>query len=217
MITFILDSVKEMLGIVTGGIPKILGVVGILVIGVIAGRVISQLLTRVLKELHLDKISHQLGIEDILHKGGLKYTFSEMLGKLVYWIIMLMVFILTLKTVGLVTVDEGLHRIMSYLPNVFSGVFVMIVGLLLAKVVTVIIGIVAYNTHLPKPELLTTLSTWVIILFTLTLFLQEVGLSILLEGTTFYMLFGGLCLALAISFGLAGKDTAAKYLGKIVK
>ena len=86
-----------------------------------------------------------------------------------------------------------------------------------SKFISGIIVLVAGSTDMPKPEILGTLSKWAIVLFAFIIFMEELGLSSLLEGTHFNYLFGALCLALALSFGLGGRDSAAKFLDKLKK
>jgi hypothetical protein len=60
-------------------------------------------------------------------------------------------------------------------------------------------------------------SRWAIILFAGTISLRELGIAPLLVTTTFNIILGGVCLALALAFGLGGKDAAARYLEELRK
>lgn len=70
---------------------------------------------------------------------------------------------------------------------------------------------------LPKPELLAGISRWAIIVFAVTISLAQLGIAPLLVTATFNIILGGIVLALAIAFGLGGKDAAAKYLEELKK
>ena len=48
-------------------------------------------------------------------------------------------------------------------------------------------------------------SRWAIIIFAATIALAELGVAKLLVTTTFNIILGGVCLALALAFGLGGK------------
>jgi hypothetical protein len=60
-------------------------------------------------------------------------------------------------------------------------------------------------------------SRWAIIIFAVTISLEQLGIASLLVTATFNIILGGVCLALAIAFGLGGKDTVAKYLEELKK
>ena len=55
-------------------------------------------------------------------------------------------------------------------------------------------------------------SRWAIIIFAGTISLRELGIGTLLVTTTFNIILGGVCLALALAFGLGGRDAAARYI-----
>lgn len=61
------------------------------------------------------------------------------------------------------------------------------------------------------------LTKYAIVIFAVTIFLHEIGLGVLLTGASVNIIFGSVCLALAISFGLGGRDTAARYIDKLRK
>jgi hypothetical protein len=75
----------------------------------------------------------------------------------------------------------------------------------------------AGNANLPKPEILAGISRWAIIIFAVTIALEQLGIAPLLVSATFNIILGGIVLALALAFGLGGKDAAAKYLEELKK
>jgi uncharacterized membrane protein len=110
-----------------------------------------------------------------------------------------------------------LNRLFSYVPSVIGAVFVLIFGMILANFISSLIKIVASNTDLPRPDILGMVTKYAIILFTVTIFLKEIGLESILTGTSLDIIFAGIVLALALSFGLGGRDSAARYLDKLRK
>jgi hypothetical protein len=50
-----------------------------------------------------------------------------------------------------------------------------------------------------------------------TISLAQLGIAPLLVTATFNIILGGVCLALALAFGLGGKDAAARYLEELKK
>jgi hypothetical protein len=214
---FILRSVHDMFATVTGYLPTLFSVLGILVIGWVVARVMSKVVTRLFKEIYFDTVCHHLGLAGVLRKGGIKRTPSEVVGCLVYWVVMIMVLTMSVKTFGLTLVDDMLNRLFMYVPSVIGAVFVLIFGMILANFISSLIKIVASNTDLPRPDILGMVTKYTILLFAVTIFLKEVGLEGIVTGTSLDIIFASICLALALSFGLGGRDTAARYLDKLRK
>jgi hypothetical protein len=87
----------------------------------------------------------------------------------------------------------------------------------LASFVSGIVRTAAGNANLPKPQVFAGVSRWAIIIFAVTIALEQLGIAPLLVTGTFNIILGGIVLALALAFGLGGKDVAAKYLEGLKK
>ena len=217
IIDYIMDPLKEVVGIVSGIAPTALGVLAVLVIGSLLARFLGTGITRVLKRTDLDKVSQKTHVSDTLETGGIKRSISELVGAIVSWVLMVTTFVVAMKMIGVTVLDDATGYITGYLPGVMSGIVVLTVALVIAYMVSAFIRVVAANTGMPKPELLGMYSKWAIVTFAGMIFLEEIGLGSLLVGTPFQYLFGALCLALALSFGLGGRDAAARTIEKLRK
>lgn len=217
MDTFILSSVKSMIATVTNYLPTFFTIISVLILGWVAARVISKFIARLFKEIYFDTLCQHLGLGGVLRKGGIKSTPSEVVGCLMYWIIMITVLATSIKVFGLSMVDDMVNRLFSYVPSVISAVFVLIFGMILGNFISTLVRIVASNTDIPRPDILGMLTKYAIVLFAVTIFLHEIGLGVLVTGASLNTLFMSVCLALALAFGLGGRDTAARYIDKLKK
>jgi len=90
-----------------------------------------------------------------------------------------------------------------------------VVAMFLASFVSGIVRTAAGNAKLPKPEILAGISRWAIIIFAVTISLEQLGIAPLLVTATFNIILGGIVLAFALAVGLGGKDAAARYLEEL--
>ena len=217
MDTFILSSVKSMFTTVTGYLPTFLTILSVLVLGWVVARVISKLVARLSREIYFDTMCQHLGLAGILRKGGIKRTSSDVIGCMVYWVIMITVLATSVKIFGLPLVDEMVNRLFSYVPSVIGAVFVLTFGMILGNFISSLVRVVASNTDIPRPDIMGMLTKYAIVLFAVTIFLHEIGLGVLITGTSISTIFMSVCLALALAFGLGGRDTAARYLERLKK
>ena len=209
---FILDPLKDVLARVTSFVPTLLMALGILFIGWVISRFIRKLLLKGFKVMHFDTLSDSIGLSSILRNGGIKHKPSEMLSCLVYTVLMIAVFIMTIKSLGLTVASDVIDQLLAYVPSVLSGVFILIVGMLLAKVVSSLVYVTAKNTDMPIPETLSRLSKWAIVAYVTIMFLKEIGFVSLFVPDYSTIFVGGVVFALALAFGLAGRDIAHRYL-----
>jgi uncharacterized membrane protein YjgN (DUF898 family) len=213
----IVEPVTQMLTRIMAYLPVLLGALVILIIGWLVAKGIRQLVDWLLKAVRFDTMADKAGISEILKKGDLKITARDVVSGLVYWLVIIMVLVMVVNALGLPKASDILASLFAYIPKVIAALLVLIVAMFLASFVSGIVRTAAGNSNLPKPEIIAGISRWAIIIFGATISLEELGIAPLLVVTTFNIILGGVCLALAIAFGLGSKDAVAKYLEELKK
>jgi hypothetical protein len=215
--SLIADPVREMLIKIMAYLPVLLGALIILIVGWLVAKAIKQLVDWLLTTVRFDMLADKAGISEVLRKGNLKTTASQIVSGLVYWLIMIMVLVMVVNALGLPKASDILASLFAYVPKVIGALFVLVVAMFLANFVSGIVRTAAGNANLPNPEIFAGISRWAIIIFAVTISLGELGIGTLLVTATFNIILGGVCLALALAFGLGGKDAAARYLNELMK
>ena len=211
----IVDPIREMLTRIMAYLPVLLGALVILIVGWIVAKAIKRIFDWVLKVVRFDTLADKAGISKILSKGDLKISAREVVSSIVYWLIIIMVLVMAVDALGLPKASDVLASLFAYIPKVIAALLVLVVAMFLASFVSGIVSTAAGNANLPKPEILAGISRWAIIVFAVTISLAQLGVAPLLVTTTFNIILGGVCLALALAFGLGGKDAAARYLEEL--
>jgi len=212
--SLIVAPVSEMLTKLAGYMPTLIGALIILTVGWMVAKTLKRIVSRGLKAIQFDKLADKAGISEILNKGGLKTSANDVLSSLVYWLVIIMVLVMVVNALGLPQASSVLESLFAFIPNVIAALFVLVVGMFLANFVSGIVRTAGSNASLPRPEMLAAVSRWAIIIFAGTISLKELGIATLLVTTTFNIILAGFCLALALAFGLGGRDVAAKYLNE---
>jgi len=120
-----------------------------------------------------------------------------------------------LHSLGLDAAKELFNKILFYLPNIVVAILVLIFGALLAKLVRGVLYTYLSNIRITGAEFIGNIIYWAIILLVFSVILQQLSIGGQVLISAFEIAFGGLCLALAIAFGLAGKEWATQILEKL--
>jgi hypothetical protein len=211
----IADPIRQMLTKIMAYLPILLGALIILIVGWIVAKVIRRAIDWLLKTVRFDTMADKTGITEVLRKGDLNVTASRVVSGLVYWLIIIMVLVMTVDALGLPKGSDILASVFAYVPKVIAALLVLVVAMFLASFVSGIVRTACGNANLPNPELIAGISRWAIIIFAVTIAMEELGIAPLLVGTAFNIILAGIVLALALAFGLGGKDAAAKYLEEL--
>ena len=213
----IVEPISQMLTKIMAYLPVLLGALIILIVGWIVAKAIRRIVDWLLKTARFDTLADKAGITEILRKGDMKITAREVVSGLVYWLVIIMVLVMVVNALGLPKASDILASLFAYVPKVIAALFVLVVAMFLASFVSGIVRTAAGNANLPKPEIFAGISRWAIIIFAATIALEQLGIAPLLVTTTFNIILGGVCLALALAFGLGGKEAAARYLEELRK
>ena len=214
--TTVVEPVEQMWGSVLGFMPTLISVVLILLIGWTLAAIIQKVITRFLKLARLDTVSEKIGIANVLTKGDINYTLSEIIGVMIYWLLMLVVFLMAVNALQLTVAAELLHGVILYLPNVIASVFILVLGIFFASIVANTVRTTAANAGIQQARSLGQFTQVIIVIFTIMEALNQLRID-----TTILQLFvkatlaaGALGVGLAIGLGCQG--LAGKYVGQLI-
>lgn len=212
----VLEPVRASFVKLGGYLPKLGGLLLILVIGALVAVGVAALLRIILDAIKLEQGAKKAKILEILKKGGIGLSLSDLIIEIVFFLIIIVTLITALEFYGLVT-SVFTSQILSYIPNVIAAVFILILGILLAILISGIIKLVGGNVKIAQSDTLGNIAKYAIIIVAGLIALRELGLRILLTANSMDIILGGLALGLALAFGLGAKDRAGKFLNNIFK
>lgn len=215
-LSLILGPVSISLTKLGGYLPKLGGLLIILVVGSLIAVGITALIVGLLKGVRLEKGAKKIKIPEVLKKGGIGLSLSELVTEIVFFLIIIVTLITALEFYGLVT-SPFTSGILSYIPHVIAAVFILILGILLAILISGIITLVGGNVKIAQSETLGNIAKYAIIIVAGLLALRELGLGVILTDKSKDIIFGGLVLGLALAFGLGAKEKAGKFLDSVFK
>jgi Conserved TM helix len=115
-------------------VPKLLAALVILLVGYIVAKAIAGILNKVLERVGFDRVVERGGVRQVLARS--KYDPSDILAKLVFWTIMLLVLQLAFGVFGANPVSDLLRGLIAYLPNIFVAILILVIAAAIAKAVT---------------------------------------------------------------------------------
>lgn len=118
-------------------LPKLFGFLLILIIGYFVAKAISKVLDRVLERVGFDEVVERGGIGKAMAKS--QYDPSSLLGKVLFYTLMLFVLQLAFGVFGPNPVSEMIQGVVAYLPNLFVAILIVVVGTAIAAAVKEIV------------------------------------------------------------------------------
>jgi hypothetical protein len=208
------ESSQQFLNEIAVALPQILGAILILLIGWIIAKVVKRLSIRGLKLVRFNYLTEKSGIEKFLDQGGVKVSSIDIIGTLIYWIIMLVVILATLNSLKLTAASTLFNQIMLYIPNIIVAILILVIGIYFARLVSQVLVTSLKNMGEKTATMIGTIANYAIIVLTVFIILGQLNIAASIVNNAFIILFGALCLALGLAFGLGGKDWASRMIDK---
>ena len=194
-------------------LPTFLGALAILLVGWIIAQVIKGFVVRVLRVF--DKLADQVQLSSVLAKGGIKRKFSELLGEIVYWLVMLAVVMAALNALQLTVAAELFQSVVTYLPNVIAAVFILVVGVFAAAFLATTVRTAASNAGILQSHPLSQAVQTIVVVFALVAALKQLRIQLVAE--VLLIILGGVSLGCALAFGLGCKDLAGRWVNDLIE
>jgi hypothetical protein len=213
----LLDPLKRFLETAAAFMPNLLTAMFLMVLGFIIAWLIKLLVTRLLKVLQLDVLADKSGMTSALSNMRIKGTLSSLMGRISYWVVVLVFITMAFHALKTPAIEEFLARFFLYLPNVFVAVIVIVIGYLVGNFLGRATLIASVNAELPIANFLARFVKVTIFIIAASMALELLGIGKDTVLVAFAIVFGGIVLALAIAFGLGAQEVAKEYLEKKLK
>ena len=206
------EPVREMSTKILSFIPNLLVALVILIVGWIIARVIRALVERALRLARFDILTERAGINQSLLQGQITTNPSGIVGKLFYWIVVLLALVMAIDALGLTVATQLLNELLFYIPNVIAAVFILALGFFFGGLVRGFVQTLVGGVRAVNPETIGKVAQAAVIIFAVAASLEQLRIATTIITNAFTLLFGALALGLALAFGLGCKDMVKKWV-----
>jgi hypothetical protein len=204
-----IDSISiplsEMLKRVAVSAPNIFYAFVIIVIAYVFGRLVADLIKNLLTDFGINLIPARLGIGKEPQEGEM--TFSEVIAKLVLAGIVFFAVIEACSQLGFDTLAELGKQFLLFAGDVILGIIIFGFGLFLANLASKLL-----QGKVGQSGFVTFFVRLCILIFAGAMALHRMGLANEIINMAFGLLLGAVAVAIAISFGIGGREFAARKL-----
>ncbi|KPW44141.1 CmpX [Pseudomonas syringae pv. broussonetiae] len=201
-------------------IPNLFGALVVVLLGFVVAKLLDALLSKLLAKLGLDRLVGGTGLTKIIGRAGVKVPISTLIGKIVYWFVLLIFLVSAAESLGLQRVSATLDMLALYLPKVFGAALVLLVGVLLAQLVNGLVRGAAEGVGIDYSAGLGRIAQGLVIIISISVAISqlEVKTDLLNHVIVIALITVGLTVALALGLGsreIAGQIIAGIYVREL--
>jgi len=191
-------------------IPQIIGAIIVVIVGWIVASFLGGVVKRIIKFTGVDEIVNRSRLNERMKIATRYSLLSGMIGEIVKWLVIIATLMAAADILNLPQITEFLRQIIMYIPRAIVAVIILTVGMLAAEFVASFLqgALTASRMPIGHKQTLSSVARYAIVIFSFMAALTQLGVVPQL----IQIAFGGLVLALALAFGLGGRDEAARWL-----
>jgi len=203
------QSVGRVLSSLASLLPAVLAMLIAVGLAAIVGGALRWLLCRVLRGLRFDQHLETWGLSAIAEWSP-DHSPTRLAGRVVFWVILLCGVLVGLAAFDATLMATVVSRLITYLPNVFVAVLLLLFGTVLARFMARGALIGAVNLGLQSAGLIGVGVKWLVLTLAGAMALEHLSIGGDVLKLAFGILFGGIVLAMALAVGLGSKDMVSR-------
>ena len=211
-IDMLVDATREFFHQTAAFLPKLLLALLVVVIGWLLAKTVRFALERALRAINFNVLTERAGTDNFLKQAGMQGDTTTLFGLVAFWLVIVAALIIAFNGMGLTYLPDLLGRMVLFAPKLFIAMLIMVFGSYCASFVGNAVQNYCLDAHIADADVLGRLVRYVIMLFVVMIALSQVEVGGDIVQRTFLIILAGLMLAIALAFGLGGKDWAASML-----
>ncbi len=197
--------------------PNLLAMVLLLATGALVAWATRLLLGLLLPRLGVERFAERLGLRALASRGGVQRPIGDVCALALAWLVMTVFVLLAVAALDVSVAMDFVSRAFAWLPHLLVALVILIGGGLVAGFVRRSVLIAAVNAGIASARLAGAGAYGAVLVLFGAIALEQIGVGIRVVLVAFAILFGGVVLALALAFGLAGRELAKEALSGLLR
>jgi Conserved TM helix len=207
-----LEPAREFLHQIAALLPRLALALAVVVAGWLFAKAVRYAVEKALRAVNFNVLTERAGTDHFLQQGGLRGDTTTLFGLFAYWLLILAALIIAFNGLGVTYISELLQRVVLFAPKVLVAMLVVVLGSYFARFVGGAVTGYCLEAKIPDADLLGKIAQYLIMAFVIMIALSQVEVGGDIVQRTFLVILAGIVLALALAFGLGGKEWAAALL-----
>jgi len=213
-VDIMLEPVREFLLQIAGFLPKLAVALGVMIAGLLLAKLARFAIIKGLRALNFNVLTERAGLEEFMKQGGIETDTTGIFGLLIYWAVILAALIIAFNSLGLTYITELLGHVVMFVPKVVVALLILAFGAYFARFVGKAVVRYCKNIAIQDSDILGKLAQYAIMTFVVLIALDQINVGGDIVRQSFLIILAGVVFALALAFGLGGKDAAAEMIDR---
>jgi hypothetical protein len=196
-------------------LPNLIAAIIIFILGWFVAIWIGKLIAQILNKLKFDSVFEKTGWREALSNADVKVNPSSFIGAICKWILVVVFLMIVTDIMGWVAFAGLLAKIIAWMPNLLVAIIILVVAIIIADIVEKLVKVSTKKMGISSVNFLGSVVKGALYVFAGLAVLLQLGVTPEIVKVLIMGFVGTLTLALGLSFGLGGKDAAARIIDDV--
>lgn len=187
-------------------LPAVFGAVIILAAGYFIAKLIERWTDALLGRLNFNKVAERGGFSEAMGRTGTQLDPIHAVGKLLFWMVMLVVILLASSALGLESINVMFGTMLSYIPTLIAAIVIVIIGMIIGEFVRAVVLVSA--GRVAGVPVLAKIAKASVVTIAIFMAVQQLGVAPEIVTAAFTLILGAFALAAGLAFGLGARHLA---------
>lgn len=189
-------------------LPSFVAAAAILIAGYLLAGLVERGADALLKRLNFNKMVEAGGFTEAVERSGTRLDPIHAVGKLLFWLIMLVVILLASTALGLESINTMFGTMLSYIPTLVSAIVIVILGMIVGEFVRALV--LASAGGVQGVPVLAKVAKSAVVIISVFMAVQQLGVAEEIVTAAFTLILGAIALAAGLAFGLGNTGLAGE-------
>ncbi|HEU4763190.1 MAG TPA: hypothetical protein VFS28_00955 [Gemmatimonadales bacterium] len=188
--------------------PAVVVALVILLAGLLFARQLERWVDGLLLKFNFNRVAEARGLTEAVDRARRGLDPVHAVGKLVFWLAMLVVILLASAALGLESISQMFGVMLGFIPTLVAGIVIVIIGIIVGEFVR---GLIAASAGtLEGVPTLAKLVKAGVVLISVFMALEQMGVGGEIVTASFILILGAIALAVGLAFGLGNRELAGE-------
>ncbi len=131
--TQLIQTYQNLVGDLVGSAPKIISGIILVLVAWLVAKIIERGVRLMMIRMNFDNVLGKIGIDTAIQQLGLRKSLSDVIPRVVYFLLLFLFARSLADTVGLTAISNAIGSFLGFVPNMIAAILILLVGSALGR------------------------------------------------------------------------------------
>ena len=210
--TQLIETYQNLVGDLIGVAPKIISGMILVLLAWMVAKIVEKGVRLMMIRTNFDSVLGKIGIDTAIQQLGLRKSLSDVIPRVVYFLLLFLFARSLADTVGLTAISEAIGSFLGYVPNIVAAILILLVGSALGRFAGAAVARSAEGSGLEFAPALGRVLAAVVLFVAVIMAMAQLRIDTDIVRLVTALSMAGAALAFGLCFGLGSRTLVSNIL-----